>query len=116
MPDQPKRVGCMLPDETLNVHSESETCEVCSPTVRAAPKCYSCIHRRNVPGDAHSSCQHPTVAGDLIDQMVHMLSPSPNAIKVTANRHGIDKGWFMWPANFDPVWLETCTGFTPEEK
>jgi len=32
-------------------------------------------------------------------------------LSVTANSHGIKNGWFVWPWNFDPVWLLTCDGF-----
>jgi len=32
-------------------------------------------------------------------------------IKVKGNPHGIRQGWFGWPFNFDPVWLEECNGF-----
>jgi len=65
----------------------------------ATPDCYKCVHRRNVPGDAHSGCVN-------------------NTAHVTGNLHGIRMGWFLWPANFDPVWLETCTGFSdnPDDK
>jgi hypothetical protein len=33
---------------------------------------------------------------------------------IKGNAHGIRRGWFMWPANFDPVWLDSCNGFTPK--
>jgi hypothetical protein len=32
---------------------------------------------------------------------------------IRGNPHGIRKGWFNWPWNFDPVWLDNCDGFTP---
>lgn len=34
------------------------------------------------------------------------------ALQIRANFHGIRNGWFVWPVNFDPVWLESCEGFT----
>ena len=37
------------------------------------------------------------------------------ALGITADRHGFLSGWFFWPANFDPVWLLSCKGFTPKE-
>jgi hypothetical protein len=37
------------------------------------------------------------------------------AMGITANPHGIRNGWFNWPWNFDPVWLETCSGFSAKE-
>jgi hypothetical protein len=32
-------------------------------------------------------------------------------LKVKANQYGIDNGWFWFPWNFDPTWLEECSGF-----
>lgn len=62
-----------------------------------APDCYACKYRRNVPGDAHSSCINiqADVDGDL---------------------YGIQGGWFLWPINFDPNWLVNCNGFEQREK
>lgn len=57
------------------------------------PNCYECMHRRNISGDAHSSCD----AG------------APTF--VTGSEHGKKKGWFHWPYNFDPVWLISCSSF-----
>lgn len=57
--------------------------------------CYKCIHRRDVPGDCHSSCVNENC-------------------KVTCMRYGYNQGWFLFPYNFDPVWLTSCDGF--EEK
>ena len=61
------------------------------------PNCYYCVHRRNYPGDAHSWCNNPTA-------------------KVTGDAHGISMGWFMWPVNFDPVWLISCDSYSTDEK
>lgn len=61
------------------------------------PNCYDCIHRRNVPGDAHLQCNNKNA-------------------KVTASEYGICKGWFIWPLNFDPNWLVTCDGFSTDPK
>lgn len=88
------------------------------------PNCYECKFRRNLPGDAHSRCAHPRlpVLHPVLAILQEMTSgveasgvPSEQAIKVTGNPHGIRSGWFMWPVNFDPVWLESCTGFEPKE-
>jgi hypothetical protein len=37
-------------------------------------------------------------------------------LAIKGNDHGIRSGWFMWPVNFDPVWLENCNGFSPKTK
>ena len=62
------------------------------------PNCFKCVHRRNVPGDAHIRCNN-------------------HQAKVSGDPHGIRKGWFMWPLNFDPTWLVSCDGFSdkPED-
>jgi len=33
-------------------------------------------------------------------------------LEIKGDRYGMKNGWFMWPANFDPTWLENCNGFT----
>lgn len=66
------------------------------PSSLQGPLCYSCKHRRDLPGDTHSSCVNwnATVEGD----------PT-----------GIKKGWFAHPFNFDPVWLKTCDEFVSDQ-
>ena len=79
------------------------------------PNCYECIHRRGLMGDAHSRCAHPE-AGE--SRSLGPLGRAVDAAKklgVTGNLHGIQNGWFFWPSNFDPVWLEACDGFTEKE-
>lgn len=59
--------------------------------------CYKCAHWRDIPGDAHSRCNNHTAI-------------------VEGDEYGIRSGWFMWPLNFDPVWLRACNGFSSDEK
>lgn len=61
------------------------------------PLCYKCIYRREAPGSHHSQCQNWSA-------------------RVKGNQHGIKNGWFFWPIDFDPIWLESCTGFKEKEK
>jgi hypothetical protein len=83
------------------------------------PNCYECIYRGDIPGDAHSRCNHPLVKQDsnVFGALVEMLQGKNDAavakLKIRAHPHGITRGWFMWPANYDPHWLENCEGFTP---
>jgi hypothetical protein len=56
------------------------------------PNCYECTHRGTLPGDCHSQCGNRTA-------------------RVVGHQHGIKKGWFFWPLNFDPTWLISCDGF-----
>ncbi len=57
-------------------------------------KCYECKHREGIPGDCHSSCTNRSAT-------------------VVGAERGIANGWFVWPYNFDPTWLEACDGFKP---
>ncbi len=86
------------------------------------PNCYKCIHRRNVPGDAHSRCAHPAYEDEtfaLCLAAMHCIGgavyPQPADIAVTGHPHGIAMGWFMHPINFDPVWLVSCTGYEEQK-
>lgn len=60
------------------------------------PNCYDCVHRRGLAGDCHSRCANRSAS-------------------VVGNRHGERNGWFYWPINFDPIWLESCTGFEAKQ-
>ncbi len=86
------------------------------------PNCYECIHRGDLPYDAHSCCNHPKVKAtkdEPLNQILGLLavvgrvslSAADNPLGVVGSQHGIRKGWFCWPMNFDPVWLESCNGF-----
>lgn len=90
------------------------------------PNCYQCIHRRDLAGDTHSRCTHPRAGGKdpglevmAILASVRRVGPvadlaGAEALNIEANPHGVKSGWFNWPFNFDPVWLEGCDGFTPQ--
>jgi hypothetical protein len=63
------------------------------------PLCYRCVHRLEIPGEAHSRCNN-------------------HSALVEGDPHGIRMNWFLWPVNFDPVWLKECNGFSdkPEDR
>ena len=86
------------------------------------PNCYKCKYRSKMPGDAHICCKHPKngkVMDDPYAGMMAMLASvgrvAPTKVdtglNVKGNPHGIKNGWFNWPFNFDPIWLEACDGF-----
>jgi len=55
--------------------------------------CWQCKNSRSIPGDCHLQCVKPD-------------------FKMTAYKHGILKGWFFYPWNFDPVWMtKKCSNF-----
>ena len=86
------------------------------------PNCYECVYRGEVPGDAHSRCCHPSVKQDsnpfgaLVEMLQGKNNEAAKTLGISGHETGIRRGWFMWPANFDPVWLNTCNGFTPKAK
>ena len=83
----------------------------------AESKCYECEYRGNVPGDTHSCCRHPEIKKNPQAEFYAIMGIGPNTrtakdvLNIRANQHGVKKGWFAWPVNFDPVWLENCDGF-----
>ena len=58
--------------------------------------CHGCAYRENVPGDAHSRC---------------VFAWPSRASMPKGHPHGIRNGWYLFPFNYDPVWLENCDGF-----
>ena len=86
------------------------------------PNCYECKYRGSIPGDAHSCCNHPKVKQDsnpfgaLVDMLRGKSMQAAKELNIKGNSIGIRGGWFMWPANFDPTWLENCDGFSLKEK
>ena len=90
------------------------------------PNCYKCQYRRSLVGDAHSKCVHPANGGALDNPMAQMLAifagvgrtdpiNADTGLNIVGNPHGIKHGWFNWPFNFDPRWLENCDGYTERE-
>jgi len=83
--------------------------------------CSNCQYKENVPGDAHICCRHPKIAENPELECFAALgiggatSPASAELNIQANSHGVKMGWFMWPVNFDPVWLENCDGFKEKE-
>jgi hypothetical protein len=43
--------------------------------------------------------------------MTGRYSEAIQKLDIRGDSHGIRMGWFFWPANYDPVWLENCNGF-----
>lgn len=83
-------------------------------------KCYDCIYRANLTYDAHSKCTHPYAMQDLVQLMAPVQISMTGSVQVgdlvvAGAAHGITSGWFTWPLNFDPTWLEYCSGFRAKE-
>lgn len=61
-------------------------------------QCYTCEHRRTIPGDCHTRCAAPWAKGDDI----------PRGDPV-----GVKNGWWWFPFNFDPTWhTDWCERYT----
>lgn len=86
--------------------------------------CFQCAHHRSVPGSTHSRC---VAAGNEREQALLAMTWFSDEVSlptidiwgnevsvVGGNEHGIAEGWFLWPLNFDPVWLLWCLMY--EEK
>lgn len=65
--------------------------------MKKKPNCHECIFKKSIPGDAHISCSSKTAIA-------------------TGHPHGIKMGWFFFPVNFDPTWLEECNSFKTEKE
>lgn len=64
--------------------------------------CYKCVFRGSVPGSEHSSC--------TFQWSVDM----ENVPK--GHTHAIKNGWWIFPWNYDPIWMkEDCTQFKAKE-
>ena len=77
------------------------------------PNCYECEYKRTIPGDSHVQCVHPESATPDA-QMTFIIGGdryTSGNLTISAKEIGINQGWFMWPINFDPVWLKKCSGF-----
>lgn len=99
-------------DENYKIESDGNQSGNQSGTGNVKANCYKCKYRDGVPGDAHSCCKHPVASP--IYMMFFMSGKSAIASKdftIRGNTHGVRSGWFTWPVNFDPVWLEECTLF-----
>jgi len=90
------------------------------------PNCYECKYRGSVPGSAHSTCQHPAngkLSAEPLLQAFGILASvgrtapiqADTGLNVKGHPTGVRRGWFNWPFNFDPVWLQSCDGFTSKE-
>jgi hypothetical protein len=56
--------------------------------------------------------------GTRLMELAHEHGESPasawRALGISGVPFGVERGWFVWPVNFDPTWLESCNGFTPK--
>ena len=69
---------------------------------------------------------HPSTQAVSDDPLIELLAifassgrtppmRADTGLNVQGHPTGIRNGWFNWPFNFDPTWLQSCDGFTPKE-
>lgn len=88
--------------------------------------CWKCKYRGEVPGSCHISCKHPSIEEPTSDEKFQTLLASVGRapaitkdskdLNIVGSAHGKRSGWFNFPYDFDPVWLENCDGFALHEK
>lgn len=81
--------------------------------------CNKCKHRGSVPGDTHICCKHPYIKNggllDILGPFKQLPSSGYNKLNIRLNPHGVNKGWAMWPLNFDPIWVNNCDGYEDKD-
>ena len=92
--------------------------------------CYTCKHKGDVPGSAHSRCNHPLITETkgleellLLKAATGFGSTNPLGVNVILTQEngeiktvplqdwhetGIRKGYVLFPFDFDPTWLKHC--------
>jgi len=82
---------------------------------KTRPNCYKCKYRGTVPGSAHSCCNYPRTVTGTFDFFNKKNIKIAQKLNIKGNSQGIRGGWFLWPVDFDPTWLENCDGFKIKE-
>ena len=83
--------------------------------------CLTCMYRGPVPHSRHSSCHHPRVddimgdhdtLGMLIENLAEGKVPYIfDNLKIVVAPGAVANRYALWPFNFDPVWIESCSGY-----
>lgn len=87
--------------------------------------CWKCKYRGEVPGSCHISCKHPSIdpasSMEKVQTLLASVGRSPPVgreckdLNIKGDPIGIRGGWFHFPFNFDPTWLDNCDGFESKE-
>jgi hypothetical protein len=93
----------------------------------AGNNCLKCIYREKAGSNTiHSKCTHPVVDNIMSDHdaLGIIFKNFANENRVTSGLWGLSidveqgaviEGWCYWPFNFDPRWVNSCSGCTPRE-
>lgn len=71
------------------------------------PDCRKCMYSNSLYRFQHICCTHPMLS--MRDVTIGRVW---RRLSLVANDNGLRNGWFAWPFNFDPFWLENCDGFS----
>lgn len=80
--------------------------------------CYNCKFKCNIAGDTHISCNYPKLDQTQKFNISSLLLITPEQgiqllkdnFGFSVSTHPIVSGWFNFPINFDPNWIEgECT-------
>ena len=84
-----------------------------------------CLYQKSIQWNTHIRCVNPMIGpqngfGDMLSIMNRapkgiLHSMAAKKLGIAGSAHGIKEGWFNWPYNFDPTWLDNCDGFRPAE-
>ena len=83
------------------------------PNAMKKNDCYTCPHRGELRGSAHSECK--VLVNGAIAFAFAMKVASGEITGMDNNEgeqvlkfdpHGVRSGWCTWPINFDPTWVE----------
>lgn len=61
------------------------------------PDCHECRYSEKTPWSHHLTCRCKSAV-------------------VEGSEHGISHGWFCYPFDYDPIWLEFCDSFEEKDK
>lgn len=76
--------------------------------------CYTCKHRGEVHGSAHSSCKALEEHAEFY-LMWYIQQVEGQTENLKLNPHGILNGWAFWPVDFDPCWVDHCNFYESNE-
>lgn len=80
--------------------------------------CHNCEYKARIPGDTHISCEYPYFSAEDKHKYSLLAIANPPMLNellkqnfgFTGDMHGIRAGWFTFPINFDPTWMNgECT-------
>lgn len=112
VPNKGQRFFTAVPLESDEARSEREAREAGERRNREAQRLRQEIDERQARLDALLA-----EAGKSVDPRRLACSPtgpreigiSCHTVEISAAAYGVRSGWFIWPFNFDPVWLTKCS-------